>query len=166
MIVIADTTPLISLMKIEKLVLLNKLFGEVQIPEAVFQELTANASFKKEAQEIKSCEFIQVVEVTNKTMVSVLRRATGLDVGESEAMILTDEQQGDLLLIDEVKGRKVAKQMGIRIMGTMGILMLALEKGAINFSETVQSIEILKDSGRHIKNELYEALLNAAEKYR
>ncbi|MDE7477525.1 MAG: DUF3368 domain-containing protein, partial [Lachnospiraceae bacterium] len=156
MIVIADTTPLISLMKIEKLELLNKIFGRVYIPEAVYQELTTNSSFESEARQIKKCGYIQVVSVSNRKAVKILRRATGLDLGESEAIVLTDEQQGNLLLMDEVKGRSVAKQMGIRIMGTIGILMIALEKQEIDYAEIVRSIEILRKSGRHIKNELYE----------
>ena len=42
MIVVSDTTPLISLLKINQLDLLEKLFGEVLIPEAVFNELTVD----------------------------------------------------------------------------------------------------------------------------
>lgn len=166
MIVIADTTPLISLMKIGKLELLNELFGKVYIPKAVFQELTVNSLFVNEAQEIKKCEYIQMVEVDDRKTVGILRRATGLDAGESEAIVLTEEQQGNVLLMDEMKGRTVAKQMGIKIMGTIGILMISLEKRLISYAETVQSIEILKDSGRHFKKELYEELLKAAEKFR
>ena len=45
MIVIADTTPLISLMKIGHLDLLHRLFGEVQIPNAVYEELVYNTRF-------------------------------------------------------------------------------------------------------------------------
>lgn len=105
MIVIADTTPLISLMKINKLELLKELFEKVHIPEAVYRELTSNPSFKNEAQEIKCCGYIHVVSVDNRRAVEILRRATGLDAGESEAIVLTDEQQGNLLLMDEAKGR-------------------------------------------------------------
>ncbi len=166
MIAIADTTPLISLLKIGKLDLLNELFGKVYIPKAVFGELTRNSLFVSEAQEVKNCEYIEVIEVEDKKSVGILRRATGLDAGESEAIILTEEQQGNILLMDEMRGRTVAKQMGIKIMGTIGILMIALEKRKITYSEIVQSIDILRDSGRHIKNELYEELLKAAEKFR
>lgn len=165
MIVIADTTPLISLMKINRLGLLKELFEKVHIPEAVYWELTNNPSFKNEAQEIESCGYVQVVSVDNRRAVEILRRATGLDAGESEAIVLTDEQQGNLLLMDEAKGRSVARQMGIRIMGTIGILMIALERHKITYVEIVQSVEILRDSGRHIKEELYQELLRAAEKF-
>lgn len=165
MIVIADTTPLISLMKIDRLELLKELFEKVYIPEAVYQELTRNTLFRNEAQEIKSCGYIQVMNVDDKKAVGILRRATGLDAGESEAIVLIEEQQGNLLLMDEMKGRTVAKQMGIKIMGTIGILMIALEKHKIAYTEIVDAVEVLRDSGRHIKKELYEDLLNAAEKF-
>lgn len=166
MIVIADTTPLISLMKIGKLNLLKELFDKVFIPERVYQELTVNSLFEKEVQEIKNCGYIQIVNVADTRAVRLLRRATGLDAGESEAIVLVDEQHGNLLLMDEMKGRNVARQMGIRIMGTIGILMIALERSKITYEEIIQSIEILKDSGRHIKKELYEELLKNAEKFR
>ena len=165
MIVIADTTPLISLMKIGRLGLLKELFKDVYIPEAVYCELTDNPLFENEALEIKNCEYIHARSVDNKRAVGILRRATGLDIGESEAIVLTDEQQGNLLLMDEVKGRNVAKQMGIKIMGTIGILMVALEKHKITYAEIVAAVEILRDSGRHIKKELYEDLLKAAERF-
>lgn len=166
MIVIADTTPLISLMKIDQLILLEKLFGNVWIPEAVFHELTANALFEKEIQQIKDCKYIHEMHIGDKNAVGILQRATGLDMGESEAILLVKEQRGELLLMDEMKGRSVAQQMGIRIMGTIGILMVALEKGKISYEEIIQAIEILRDTGRHIKEDLYLELLKEAGKYR
>ena len=59
MIVISDTTPLISLMKIDQLNLLNHLFGEVQIPSAVFEELISNPRFSDESRQIRECPFIK-----------------------------------------------------------------------------------------------------------
>ena len=125
MIVVSDTTPLISLLKINQLDLLEKLFGEVLIPEAVFNELTVDERFQLETQLIRQKEFIAVKPVNNLESVSILKRATGLDQGESEAIVLTDELKADLLLMDEAKGRNVSAQMGLRIMGTIGILIAA-----------------------------------------
>lgn len=50
MIVVSDTTPLISLMKMGQLGLIGQLFGEVQIPDAVYDELVSNQKFQSEAQ--------------------------------------------------------------------------------------------------------------------
>ena len=119
MIVVSDTTPLISLLKIERLDLLEKLFGKVLIPQAVYTELTVDERFKLEAEQLKQNEFITVCPVKNMDSVSILKRATGLDQGESEAIVLTDEVKADLLLMDEAKGRTVSNEMGFKIMGTI-----------------------------------------------
>ncbi|MBO4760023.1 MAG: hypothetical protein J5505_08190 [Spirochaetaceae bacterium] len=58
MIVVSDTTPIISLIKINRLDLLEKLFKEVLIPDAVFSELTTNTIFADEAEIVKASSFI------------------------------------------------------------------------------------------------------------
>ena len=88
MIVVSDTTPLISLLKINRIDLMEKLFGAVMIPTAVFDELTADKRFQLEANQITQTKFIVVKPVTNPESASVLKRATGLDQGESEAIVL------------------------------------------------------------------------------
>ena len=62
--------------------------------------------------------------------------------------------------MDKVRGREVAIRMGIKIMGTIGILGLAYEDSLISKEEIKQAIDILRDSGRHISKRLYEQLLN------
>ncbi len=160
MIVISDTTPLISLLKIGRLNILEILFGSVQIPKAVFAELTENPKYEVEAETVKACPFIQVVDKIDESYVSLLRRSTGLDLGESEAIYLSDSKKADLLLMDEVRGREVAIRMGIKIMGTIGILGVAYEDSILSKEEIKEAIEILRDSGRHISEKLHEQLLN------
>ena len=65
MIVVSDTTPLISLLKINRIDLLEKLFGDVLIPQAVFDELTVDERFRLEADEISQKKFIVVKPVYN-----------------------------------------------------------------------------------------------------
>ena len=120
MIVVSDTTPLISLLKINRINLLERLFGEVMIPQAVFNELTVDDRFLLEAEQIRQQNFIVVKPINNPESVSILKRVTGLDQGESEAIVMTDELKADLLLMDEAKGRNVSAQMGIKFMGTIG----------------------------------------------
>ncbi len=131
MIVVSDTTPIISLLKAGQLELLQKLYKIVLMPTAVYRELTENTKYIKEAEKIKEADFLRTITVKNIKAVNVLRSVTGLDVGESEALIMYDEQKADILLMDERKGRSVAKQLKVRHIGTVGILMLAYDKGLI-----------------------------------
>ena len=159
MIIVADTTPLISLMKIGHLDLLKQLFGEVQIPEAVFDELVYNTNFPEESKLIQESNYIIRVSVKDTSAVDLLRRSSGLDAGESEAIILSDSIGASLLLMDEVKGRQVAKQMGIPLIGTIGLLLVGYNEKLLTKQQILECIEIMKTSGRHISESLYQQLL-------
>lgn len=160
MIVVSDTTPLISLMKADRLELLEPLFGEVLIPEAVYSELTTNPEFQDEADHIKGCAFINKVSVKEQKAVDVLQRASGLDLGESEAIIYADDVKADVLLMDEVKGRQVARAMGLYIMGTIGVLLYAFEKKVITGSDVEDALDRMKKANRHIGEDLINYALS------
>ena len=163
MIVVSDTTPLISLMKIGRLGLVEQLFGEIQIPDAVYTELITNPQFSAEAQQIQNSSFIKRVVIDDSKSVELLRRATGLDRGESEAIILSDTCHADLLLMDEVKGRQVAKQMGLHLMGTVGMLRVAYEEKLFSYDDIIECIEVLRVNGRHISDRLFKQLLESIQ---
>ncbi len=160
MIVISDTTPMISLLKINRLDLLEKSFGEVLIPNAVYEELTADKRFIEEANTVKDAPYIKPVPVSNPEAVRILRMATGLDQGESEAIVLTDERKADILLMDEAKGRAISGKMGITVMRTIGILISAYEENLITSEEVRKCIDDLQRSGRHIGERYYQMLLD------
>lgn len=159
MIVISDTTPIISLLKADHLELLQKLYGNVLIPKAVYRELTDNPAYSKEANTVKMLDFLKVVPVENVKSVNVLRSVTGLDAGESEALIMYDEQKADLLLMDEHKGRSVAKQLTVRYIGTVGILMLAYDKGLIQSSDIKMCLDTMLANGIRLDKKLYNIVL-------
>ena len=159
MIVISDTTPIISLLKANRLELLQKLYGNVLIPEAVYRELTANPVYSKEARTVKSLDFLKMVPVENVKSVNVLRSVTGLDAGESEALIMYDDQKADLLLMNEHKGRSVAKQLNVRYIGTAGILMLAYDKGLIQSSDVKTCLDMMLANGIRLDKKLYNIVL-------
>lgn len=160
MIVVSDTTPLVTLMKADRLGILHSLFGEVLIPEAVFSELTANETFKEEADLIRKSSYITVVKVQDESKVSFLQRATGLDLGESEAIIYADEAKADLLLMDEMAGRRVAQNMKLPITGSTGVLIRAYQAGVITAVEADDAFEKLRGSNRHISEKLIQKALD------
>lgn len=160
MIVVSDTTPILSLLKIGHLNLLQFLYGQVLLPEAVYNELVSNPIFADEAKQISTCKFLSVERVKNKSSVELLRKISGLDVGESEAMILYEEQNAELLLMDEHKGRAVAKKMDIEYIGTAGILMLAYDKQLIAASDVEICLDRLLDQDIRLGKNLCNKVLN------
>ena len=164
MLIVSDTTPIISLMKIEQLYLLEKMFGYIVIPKAVYDELTVNEKFAKEILKIKEAEFVKVGEVKNDSSVNILRNVTGLDAGESEAIVMEGEKEADLLLMDEHKGRQVAKKLGIKITGTIGILLQAFDEGMMSKEDVKKCILVLKESNIRISDNLCKKVYEYIEK--
>ena len=159
MIVISDTTPLITLMKAMRLDILKNLFEEVCIPEAVFHELISNPLYPDEAAQIKKSDFVKVVSVSKTESVRLIQRATGLDLGESEAIVYADDNHADLLLMDEAAGRAVARKMNIPIMGSVGVLLNAFRSGVLRADEVEVAFARVKSANRHISERLIEDAL-------
>lgn len=160
MIVVSDTTPILSLLKAEKLELLEMLYQKIVVPEAVYDELTANADYKNEREKIVNCPFLSVEKVYNTESVNILRNVTGLDAGESESLVLYGEKKADLLLIDERKGRGVAKKMSVKYVGTVGVLMQAFDESLVTAEEVQKILEILLASDIRLSRRLCNMVLN------
>ena len=160
MIVVSDTTPIISLIKINRLDLLEKLFKEVLIPDAVFSELTTNTIFADEAEIVKASSFLKTSSVQNRKALQLLQAVSGLDDGESEAIILADELKSEVLVIDERKGRKVAQKLGIKITGTVGILIQAYNEKMISAEEIKTYLTQLKNSNIRLSDSLIQQAMS------
>lgn len=160
MIVVSDSTPLITLMKAMQLDVLHKLFGDILIPDAVFHEVTTNDNFPEEAEIIRNSSFIRRVSVRDDRVVLLLQRVTGLDRGESEAIIYADDNHADLLLIDENAGRKVAQRVGLEIMGSVGVLVNACREGYLTPSDVEEAFRRMRAANRHISERLIQDALD------
>lgn len=160
MIIVADTTPLSELSKIDKLDLLQALFGTVIIPQEVYQELTTGNHPAVSA--VKSASWIEVCSVKDRKKVQELQFETGLDLGECSAIVLAEELDAEQLLIDEKAGRKVALTRNLPILGLVGAIILAKDKQIV---ETVKDIlDALINRGTRISPKLYNyALITAKE---
>jgi len=156
MIIVSDATPIISLIKIEMLGILGRFYNEILLPKAVFDEVCCNPAFSDEADIIRKCSFIRVETVSNKQSVKILR-AAGLDLGESEAIVLADSLPDSLLLMDERKGRQIAVSMGIKIIGTLGILVQAKRLGMV--AEVKPLMDTLLNANIRISESLYRSIL-------
>jgi len=125
--VISNTSPLIALAKLNKLNLLEQVFGKVLIPQLVYKELERGC-FSQEVAHFKSaCDsFIEVVNVQNH---QIFKRS--LDLGECEVLSLALERQADIVLIDDRKAFNEAKELGFKTISTLTFLRVAQTKGFI-----------------------------------
>ncbi len=117
--IISDTSCLILLDKIGELYLLQKLFGRVITTQIVADEYGKALP-----------DWISIQDSKNRKNQFVLEAA--LDKGDASAIALALEQKNCLLIIDELRGRKLAKQLGLTITGTLGVLAQAKQSGYIS----------------------------------
>jgi predicted nucleic acid-binding protein len=159
MIIVSDTTALSELAKIGKLDLLYGVFGTVIIPEEVYQEITTGNHPAVAA--VKSAQWLKIDSVNDQQSIEKLKIETGLDHGESSAIILAEELNAAQLLIDEKAGRKVAISRGLPIIGLVGVIVLAKEKQLIDNVQVI--LDMLIEKGTRISPKLYNYALILAQ---
>lgn len=124
-LIIADSGPIFSLALIGQLKILEKLFNEVSISEAVWIEITRDQT-KPFHSTIISYFHNKVKKIKGFNNLTSM-----MDLGESESVILYKEQKASFLLIDDKKARAIAENLGINCIGTLGLLTSAKEHGQI-----------------------------------
>jgi predicted nucleic acid-binding protein len=121
-VVISDTSPVRALAHLGHLAWLEHLFKEIVLPPAVTMELL-NPPSGLQPVDVRACPFLIVQAPSDVARVTQLQLI--LDAGEAEAIALAEELHADVVLIDELTGRAVARQCGFIVQGTLGILLRA-----------------------------------------
>ncbi len=141
MVVVADTTPLNHLVLIEQIDLLRVLYQRVLIPQAVLRELhhsNAPLVVRKWVSALPEwCEVRDLVSTPDALL-------NLLDAGERDAIQLALDNGLNILLLDEIKGRREAQRRGLRVTGTLSILETAAQLGLIDFRFALQCLEETK----------------------
>jgi predicted nucleic acid-binding protein len=145
-VVVADTSVLIGFDKIGKLDLLYSLFDSVLIPPAVNKEFGNTTSQ------------ITITSPTDKALVTTLSLMLG--DGESEAIALASELKADILL-DDKKARSIAQELGLKTIGTIGVLIRAKNNKLI--PSLKNEIDDLQNMGFYISAELRNMALKLVE---
>lgn len=125
MIVVSDSSPLIALLAVDRVELFKRLFGTILIPPAVHDEVFSS----QPGRSVVLPDFIRVGSSPSATSVSFLEM--NLHLGESQAIALALEQGIDKIILDDKQARQSACRLGLRVIGTLGLLILAKEKGLI-----------------------------------
>jgi len=144
MIIIADTSALVALAVCDALDLLIKLFENVTVPLSVFNESTI--SDKPQAEKLQ--QFLKD-KISDQTIDNTLQLPTNLGKGEVDAMFLYKKLNADYLLIDDNRARKVAQINEIKIIGSLGVLLLAKNQNIIKlispFLDKLENSDIFFD---------------------
>ena len=161
LVVVADTTPLLYLSRLGQLQLLCDLYAAIVVPGAVWAELV---EARPEAPGVSELSAATWIEVDTSSDVSAVARelALTLDAGEAAAIALAITRHADLLLIDEHAGRRVASAHGLRIRGTVGVLVSARLQGLLPALRPV--LDALLSAGFRLDQALYlDALASVGE---
>lgn len=142
--IISDTSCLILLEKIGELNILNKLFGNITTTIEVAEEF---------GQPLPT--WIEIKEPVNKNYQTIIEAS--VDKGEASAIALAIELDDCLLIIDDLKGRKFAHQLGLTIIGTIGVIVDAKLAGIIPTVKPILSK--IKSTNFRITQQLEELIL-------
>ena len=129
--VLANTTPLIALANNDRLDLLNKLYGTIIVPQAVMDEIVLEPA----RQRVRNASWIKVELIQDHSQKDIFRAR--LHAGEVEVMILAREQKADLVIMDDDAAKKTAKFLGLKVTGTLGVLLKAKREGYLDKVEPV-----------------------------
>ena len=156
MIVVPDAGPLIYLAGADRLDLLPRLFDRVVVPRVVYDEIVVAGAGLMGSAAVSAASWIEVEEAPPDDLL-----ARTLDRGEAAAIPLA-ERLAATLLCDDAAARSEARRRGIPVVGTLGVLRLAKDRGLLDRIRPV--IEAMRAAGMFVSEALVqEVLATAAE---
>jgi hypothetical protein len=152
--VVSDASPLVHLAAIRQFELLNKLYSLVFIPKAVWTEVAIAGHGRPGAAEVEQAIANGWIQIKNPGNANLARgELATLDQGEAEALALALDLKADIVLLDEVRGRSVARSLGLRAVGTLGVLIEAKRQGFItSFRDQLERLG--RDSQLQLSDEI------------
>jgi predicted nucleic acid-binding protein len=149
---VVNSTPLIALSIVGRLGLLRKLFDELFIPASVYEEVVRGGRGRPGAKEVAQANWLTVQKT--KESIPLPAELMGLDQGEIDVILLAKEIEADWVLIDEKLARQIAKAIGLRVKGTLGVLLVAYRSGFISREEALEAVWELAQSSVRLSDKL------------
>ncbi len=159
MSVVSNTSPIINLAAVGELNLLRQLYGNIVIPQAVYQEILHLGIEAPGAREVKNLSWITRHTVQNQVLLISLKWQ--LDAGEAEAIVCALETGANLLLIDERRGNRVASDFDVPCTGILGVLLEAKHRNLLSAVQPVMD-QLIRRAGFWLADDLYRHILQAA----
>ena len=157
-LVVSNAGPLISLSTVSQLDLLRALFGQIAIPQAVYDEVVVRGEGEPGSREVGEADWIKIHHVKDQLAVELLRET--LDAGESEAIVLAQELNAKYAILDDGLARRKARLIKLRLVGTLGVLLMAKEVGLIPAVKPI--LDELRQTEFRVSDRVYQDVLAKA----
>jgi predicted nucleic acid-binding protein len=131
-IVVSNSSPLIALARIGRLNLLASLYKRILIPVEVHHEVTVGGHGLPGAEEVRKAKWIEVAPHKSVADPSLAQACQNLGAGERGTILLAKSLPADLVLLDDSRARRVAREAGLSIAGCLGILEAAARSGLVS----------------------------------
>jgi len=147
--IVSDSTALIILFDLDRIELLENLFEIVYISPIVLEEISVKYP-------VVLPSFMRVEKLKDDELFNSLKML--LDLGESEAIALAKEKNLSII-IDEKRGRKIAKGVGLKVIGLLGVVYLNVKKGFLSKDEAISFLDDAVNHGYRISQKMVEDVL-------
>lgn len=155
MILVVDTSPLITLARIGSLELLQQLADRIVIPDAVYREGVTQGQGRPGSAEIEQATWIVRQPVTDRVL--VMRLLDRVGQGEAEAIALAQQIRADAVVLDDATARRLAESEGCRVVGLLGLLVEGKRRGLLVTVKPV--LDAMRETGFFVGDELYATIL-------
>jgi predicted nucleic acid-binding protein len=159
-VVVADSGPLIALTGCDHLELLTAVFDTLHVPQAVLDETTADR-LRPGVAEIAAFVKAHAQVHPHRDDAVYADAIACLDEGEAQALSLA-HALGCGVLMDERRGRKIAENQKLRLIGVAGVLLQARRTGYIDRIALALALHRMQDNGYRLSKALVDATLKLA----
>jgi len=156
--VVSNSSPLIALASIGRLELLKSLFGEISIPQAVYEEVVVQGQGEPGSKEVAEANWIRTIPIKDRLAADLLQES--LDLGESEAIVLGQELSARYVLLDDELARRKADRIGLPVAGTLAVLLMAKQAGLI--ATVGSALADLRQTDFRVSERVYSAVMAKA----
>lgn len=132
MIVLADSSPVITLARARYFALLHEFYGEVIVSREVHDEVAVAGAGLPGADEMQQATWIRVQTSPLESSSEVKAACARLGAGERSIIYLASALTADLVLIDEERARRAAKAAGLNVAGSIAVLERGARLGLID----------------------------------
>lgn len=152
---VVNASPLIFLSKAGMMHLLQQKVEEVLVPEPVVQEILKRGSQDFTAKVLESIDWLKPVEVAK---IPALIQSWDLGPGESSVLAYAYANPGVTAIIDDGPGRYCAETLGLPLRGTLGLVMIAKNKGFIPAARPI--VALLKQHGMYLSESVIDRAMS------